>query len=239
MVWESWEVRVLEISNAQVTHGRVDPRWANPIKNWVKQSNQARAIQDTLNPSRISRLDAGALGPLRVVNGMSTTTSSTLTTAARENVAVSPYGDGLPGRPGNSTIRWGGGLMSHPEVQEQDEDNTPLQALNAKDLPVTPAPKRTIMPSLATLEKAVSARIYFENLYFPLLRQTPSREQRRLAMERDMAAMQLTESERERLRARWRQNETEYLRERRRKVDASAFSVLQTIGHGETYPSFV
>src|SRR5262249_24292482 len=148
--------RVHKMSNAPATHSRLDPRWANPIKNWVKQSNQARAINDARNPSRISRLDAGALGPLRVVNGMSTTTSSTLTTAARENVAVSPCAEGLPGRPRNSTIRWGGGLMSHPEVQEHDEENAPLrQVLNAKNLPVTPTPKRLIAPSLATLEKAV------------------------------------------------------------------------------------
>jgi protein-serine/threonine kinase len=32
-----------------------------------------------------------------------------------------------------------------------------------------PEPKRVITLSLATLERAVSARMYFENLYFPLL----------------------------------------------------------------------
>jgi hypothetical protein len=91
-----------------------------------------------------------------------------------------------------------------------------------------------ITPSLATLEKAVSARIFFENLYFPLFRQTPSREQRRIAMEKDMAELQLSHNQKERLRARWRQNETEYLRDRRRKVDVSAFFKLKTIGHGES-----
>ena len=93
-------------------------------------------------------------------------------------------------------------------------------------------PPRVITPSLATLEKAVAARIYFENLYFPLLRQPSSREQRRQAMEKDMAEMQLRPEQKELLRTRWRQNETEYLRERRQKVDASAFVKLKTIGHG-------
>ena len=51
-------------------------------------------------------------------------------------------------------------------------------------------------------------------------------------MERDMAAMGLSESAKEELRARWRQNETDYLREKRRKVDVSAFIKLKTIGHG-------
>ncbi|KAG2755273.1 kinase-like protein [Suillus brevipes Sb2] len=156
------------------------------------------------------------------MNGMSTATSSTITTAARENVHFSPA-DGLPGRPGNSTIKWGGALRPHLEVGECDHDL-------GLTLP-GPSP-RPIIPSLATLEKAVSARIYFENLYFPLLRQPPSREQRRIAMEKDMVIMHLSEDQKEALRAQWRQNETEYLRERRRKVDATAFIKLKTIGHG-------
>jgi protein-serine/threonine kinase len=164
---------------------------------------------------------------LRVVNGMSTTTSSLLTTAAQENFRLS-ITEGLPGRPGNSTIRWGAGLQSHPEVQEQDTE---------KDTMEPPHPVKPITPSLATLEKAVSARIYFENLYFPLFRHPPSREQRRLAMEKDMAEMQLSEAQKENLRARWRQNETDYLREQRHKVDVSAFKKLKTIGHG-AYESF-
>lgn len=82
----------------------------------------------------------------------------------------------------------------------------------------------------------MAARIYFENLYFPLFRQPNSREQRRAAMEKDMVELGLAHAQKERLRERWRQNETEYLRERRQKVDASAFVKLKTIGHGlETF----
>ncbi|KAK0212878.1 kinase-like domain-containing protein [Desarmillaria ectypa] len=206
-----------------------DPRWANPIKNRIRYNNDARPVNEVVSPVQPSQstskiIDAGALGPLRVVNGMSTTTSSTLTTAARENVSVSPV-EGLPGRPGNSTIRWGGGLVTHPEEQHEHE-------LPVKDLPEMPPVPKPITPSLATLEKAVSARIYFENLYFPLFRHTPSREQRRLAMERDMMDMQLSIAQKENLRARWRQNETDYLREKRQKVNVTAFTILKTIGHG-------
>jgi len=183
----------------------------------------------------VSPIDAGALGPLRVVNGISAATTSTLTTAARENFSVHPTPtvvDGLPGRPGNSTIRWAGGLVTHPEIQEHDERD-PLSEQSGKELPQPPPPPaKAIVPSLATLEKAVAARIYFENLYFPLLRQPPSREQRRLAMERDMMEMNLSQVLKEELRERWRKNETDYLRERRRKVDVNAFTVLKTIGHG-------
>ncbi|KAF8894073.1 kinase-like protein [Infundibulicybe gibba] len=206
-----------------------DPRWANPIKNRVKYNNQTRAINEVVNALKPSQYAVVDEPVLRVVNGMSTASSSTLTTAARENVTISPTPplDGLPGRPGNSTIRWGGGLKSHPEVQEIDDDSH-VQRANFADY----TPRRTITPSLATLEKAVSARIYFENLYFPLFRHPPSREQRRVAMEKDMMDLQLPQAQKENLRARWRQNETDYLRERRRKVDASAFTKLKTIGHG-------
>ncbi|GLB37641.1 putative kinase-like protein [Lyophyllum shimeji] len=211
-----------------------DPRWASPIKDRIRQNNQARAVNEVVNSSNPVRndWDDSARGELRVVNGVSstTTTSSMLTTAARENVILgSSYLDGLPGRPGNSTIRWGGGLKAHPEVQETDDEGATLQP---RDVPERRPAPRKIIPSLATLDKAVSARIYFENLYFPLFRHPPSREQRRLAMEKEMMEMNLSHAQKEELRARWRQNETDYLRERRRKVDASAFVKLKTIGHG-------
>ncbi|KAK7005676.1 kinase-like protein [Favolaschia claudopus] len=213
-----------------------DPRWANPIKDRVRQVNQAKAVNEVVNalkPSQgsTSPYDGRNVGPLRVVNGLSTTTtSSTLTTAARENfLTSSPSPDGFPGRPGNSTIRWGGGLQAHAEDEEHLLDNDAEESVN--ELPLPP-PRKPITPSLATLEKAVSARIYFENLYFPLFRHPPSREQRRLAMERDMAEMQLSQMQKENLRARWRQNETDYLRDRRRRIDVTAFRKLKTIGHG-------
>ncbi|KAJ7594009.1 kinase-like domain-containing protein [Mycena floridula] len=212
-----------------------DPRWANPIKNWIRQKflpKQPEVIPPP-QPSQISRIDAGALGPLRVVNGTSSETSSSLTTTARENVSINHGVEGLPvGRPGNSTLKWGQGLQAHPEVQEHLEHDDTVIEIASTELPDQPPPRKPITPSLATLEKAVSARIFFENLYFPLFRQAPSREGRRLAMERDMSELNLSPAQKEELRARWRQNETDYLRDQRRKVDVSAFVKLQTIGHG-------
>jgi len=206
-----------------------DPRWAIPIKARVREANQARAINEVVNALRPEQRSTanGEDAPLRVVNGIGTQTSSLITVAAMENVRFSTT-DGTPGRPGNSTIRWGGGLVSHPEPVLEEEPGLRL----SENKPPLPEPKKDITPSLATLERAVSARIYFENLYFPLLRQPPSREQRRTAMEKDMLSMGLSEARKEDLRARWCQNETDYLREQRRKVDVSAFIKLKTIGHG-------
>ncbi|KXN91072.1 Serine/threonine-protein kinase CBK1 [Leucoagaricus sp. SymC.cos] len=202
-----------------------DPRWANPIKARVRQANQAKAINEVVSALKPSQ---GMYGELHVVNGISTNTSSSLTTAAKENYVTPSNIDGLPGKAGYSTGRWGG-LRSHPQIQENEELG-PIDLVQGDEPP--PAPPRPINPSLSTLEKAVATRIYFENLYFPLLRHPPSREQRRMAMERDMAEMQLSDDQKELLRARWRQNESDYLRERRRKLDASAFIKLKTIGHG-------
>jgi len=230
MVWENWEVVLSTVVQPPFTQtdNSLDPRWANPIKDHVRRNNQARAVNEVVNalkPFDSSKFNT-MYPALHVVNGVSPTTSSLLTTAAQENFHFSVT-EGLPGRPGNSTIRWGGGLQSHPELQEHEDGVSPVEQGIAE------SPRaQLITPSLATLDKAVSARIYFENLYFPLFRHPPSREQRRIAMERDMAEMQLNEAQRENLRNRWRQNETDYLRDQRRKVDVSAFRKLKTIGHG-------
>ncbi len=196
----------------------------------MREANQARAINEVVNalkPGHLCPANAED-APLRVVNGISTQTSSMITVAARENVRLSTT-DGMSGRPGNTSIVWGGSLAAHPE---QELDDEPAQRLSENNHPLL-EPKRVVTPSLATLERAVSARIFFENLYFPLLRHPPSREQRRLAMEKDMLSMGLPERRKEDLRARWRQNETDYLREKRQKVHVSAFVKLKTIGHGE------
>ncbi|KAH9978983.1 kinase-like domain-containing protein [Lactifluus volemus] len=190
-----------------------DPRWAIPIKARIREANQARAINEVVN----------ALEPEQ-----HQTANGERAPYLQGRMYISPTLKVLLAAPGNSSIRWAGGLVPHTE-QELEDESTPQ--LSASNQPL-PEPGRVITPSLATLEKAVSARIFFENLYFPLLRQPPSREQRRLAMERDMLAMRLSEYRKEELRARWRQNETDYLREQRRKVDVSAFIKLKTIGHG-------
>jgi protein-serine/threonine kinase len=82
----------------------------------VREANQARAINGVVNaPKAVHHCPADAEdAPLRVVNGISTQTLSMITVAARENVHLSTT-DGIPGRPENSTIRWGGGLVAHPE----------------------------------------------------------------------------------------------------------------------------
>lgn len=83
---------------------------------------------------------------------------------------------------GSSTSACGGTLHAYSNVVERvGADPTTVEGSFSCTYR-----EPAITPSLATLEKAVSTRIYFENLYFPLLRQRPSREQRRAAMEKNL-----------------------------------------------------
>ena len=97
----------------------VDPRWAVPIKNMIQQSNQVRAVNEVVNALRPSTTSRPEVAQLRVMNGINT--SSTIITVARENVFLTPV-DGFPEQPGNSTIRWGGGLQPY---LEHDLETTP------------------------------------------------------------------------------------------------------------------
>lgn len=212
-----------------------DPRWADPIKLRVRHHAQAKAVNEVmnaLNPSLANDVGNNIKPPLRVMNGMSTPTASTVT-AATAGTSVNARYSPVEGLPRNSTLRAMGGLLTHAE--HEDEDDPAIQNKVMPEIPQQRTP-RPIVPSLQTLEKAVAAKIYFENLYFPLLRQPPSREQRRLAMEREMEEMGLGEARKAELRTRWLRNETDYLREQRRKVDVTAFVKLKTIGHGLWLP---
>ena len=149
-------------------------------------------------------------------------------------VASSVPPSAWPGAP--ISVQAAGTYLPSPQEREEEEESSHNASLDPwaarRAAAIQPPRPRTIIPSLPTLEKAVSARIYFENLYFPLLRQQPSRERRRLAMEREMEQLGMSEGQRLVVRERWRKNETEYLRERRARVDVNSFVKLKTIGHG-------
>ncbi|KAG8925338.1 hypothetical protein FRC00_004085 [Tulasnella sp. 408] len=125
-------------------------------------------------------------------------------------------------------------LSTSPTSPSALERSRTVKAIPESEPPLVPSKDepKPINPSLSTLEKAASARIYFENLYYPLFRHPPSRERRRLAMEREMDQMGMPDGMREKVRDQWRRNETDYLREQRKKVNVSAFRELKVIGHG-------
>ncbi|EJT97277.1 kinase-like protein [Dacryopinax primogenitus] len=202
-----------------------DPSWAAPIKQVVRAKMQERAIAEVVSNMRTDVIPGASHPPLRVVNG-----GSSLITSTTGSVPPVPQKDvwrsrnAIDGLPHTAEDR----AAAMFTLARTDEGNIPT--LREGFRPRTKS--RPIVPSLITLEKAVSARIYFENLYFPLLRQPPSREQRRVAFEKDLDILRIDEAHKEGLRERWRKNETDYLRERRRKIDVSGFIRLKTIGHG-------
>lgn len=117
---------------------------------------------------------------------------------------------------------------------------------------VTPHRFRVVKPSLPTLEKAMSVALFFEQFYHALLKPPKlakegltkgavaahpgnyllSRARRMAMLERELASPEMTEEERERIREEWRKDETNVLRERRRKVGVQSFEIGRVIGHG-------
>ncbi|KAG9005549.1 hypothetical protein FRB90_010337 [Tulasnella sp. 427] len=268
-----------------------DPRWARPIKDYVRQQAQARAIAEVVGAMHPTlsqlvsipgestvddRTKRVGPAPLRVVNGMSTPSSLTATTINTPKATIESPVTGTPVRIEGLPSPRGGpwpigagpnalpsGLQHGPPIPEHSEaavDGLPLSSSPTTLVPLSTSPTtlsplersrtvkaipeseppmvpskddpKPINPSLSTLEKAASARIYFENLYYPLFRQPPSRERRRIAMEREMDHMGMPEGMRDKVREQWRRNETDYLREQRKRVDVSAFTELKVIGHG-------
>src|SRR6266850_2942233 len=125
----------------------LDSRWAVPVKARVREANQARAICQVNALKSVQQSSAnGEDALLRVADGISTQTSSLSAVAARGNRRLSTNTDGTSGRPGNSTIRWGGGLVSQVLEDEPGLENKPRLSET----------KKVITSSFATSEKAVS-----------------------------------------------------------------------------------
>ena len=89
-----------------------------------------------------------------------------------------------------------------------------------------------LRPSLTTVEKSVAAKIFFENLYYGILKKPRDRDTRKAGLERELASLRIPESSKDAIRAAWATNESEYLRDLRSRVTVNSFARLKTIGHG-------
>ncbi|KAJ1026726.1 hypothetical protein NDA16_002324 [Ustilago loliicola] len=89
-----------------------------------------------------------------------------------------------------------------------------------------------VRPSLETVEKSVAAKIYFENLYYGILKKPKARDTRRAGLEAELASLRIPESNKDQIRQAWMANETRYLRDLRARVNVNSFLKLKTIGHG-------
>lgn len=89
-----------------------------------------------------------------------------------------------------------------------------------------------VRPSLETVEKSVAAKIFFENLYYGILKKPKARDTRRAGLEAELASLRIPESSKNQIREAWMANETQYLRDLRARVNVNSFLKLKTIGHG-------
>lgn len=155
----------------------------------------------------------------------------------------------LPGRPSSSpnaqtlTFDRPGMFNPLPTSAESPPPASPSsdRTITATDSHETPSSDdisspfglpRNFVPSLTTIEKAASTKIFFETKYHEILRKPRSRDQRKALLEAELSRLQMTDKQRNTVRAAWALSETEYLREVRSKVGVGSFVKLKTIGHG-------
>ncbi|PWN39616.1 kinase-like protein [Ceraceosorus guamensis] len=158
--------------------------------------------------------------------------------------------DGLPGsggrgaigalfetRPTSMVVREIDGIpaANSPAKNEQDYEHQQRKAVLG-DAQLTDAMAlragAALRPSLTTIEKSVAAKIFFENLYYGILKTPRARDTRRAGLEADLASLRIPESSKDLIRAKWLANETEHLRDIRARVNVNSFAKLKTIGHG-------
>lgn len=114
--------------------------------------------------------------------------------------------------------------MAPPPPPQAQGESAGEETINQLDL--------NIRPSLQTVEKSVAAKIFFENLYYGILKKPRARDTRRQGLEAELAQLRIPESSKNEIRAAWAANETEYLRDLRARVNVNSFAKLKTIGHG-------
>ncbi|GHJ85462.1 hypothetical protein NliqN6_1864 [Naganishia liquefaciens] len=225
--------------------GRLTPGWSplNPIPNpfesaFSPPSSRRVSGEDNRFHDTISTISPVA--PLRVRARKSVPPVVTTALSVRQPMTVAPEDiDGMPFPSTPTKLREGVQFTNTASV------TTASRHIGSKavvDLFDFSNPPQMIQPSLATLEKAASIAIFFETLYHALLKPpatlqaahpdnyTCARERRRLALEDEMDERGLTAPEKEKLRQRWVEAETNNLRERRRKVGLNSFTKMKVIG---------
>lgn len=224
-------------------------RWSplNPIPNpfesaFVPPSSNRTSV-DGSKESRDGMLSPSPIAPLRVKARKSVPPVITSPLPLRQPITVAPEEiDGMPFPSTPTSVR--DGTFSLNVDQPVGPDETLATDLSHHTVN-SGFPTRIIQPSLPTLEKAASIAIFFETLYHALLKPPPTlqaahpdnyicaRELRRLALEDEMANRGLKETDKEALRQKWVEAETNNLREKRRRVGSNSFTKLKVIGHGK------
>lgn len=220
-----------------------------PIKEASRARARARAIAEVQSNRPVD------VGSLKVTNGLSVLSSSNASVDTRSSLPVVEENLRPPTFPGMPPLER---TFTAETIVDLGEGTTRIPRLNPRiplsDLPasfdipdpVTPNDSalagtesdsdlglpRNFVPSLATIERAVAAKVYFETHYHALLRKPRDRDTRKAMLETELSRLNITDAERRNVRAAWALSETEYLREMRHRVGIGSFVKLSTIGHG-------
>lgn len=126
--------------------------------------------------------------------------------------------------------------FSDPTSNSDQSDLRPSSPSGLKKVPEDEAIEetgtRSFIPSLQTVEKAVAAKVFFEQHYYSILKRPRDRDQRKELLETEILRLNLTEAEQNNIRMAWVLSETNYLREIRSRVGMNSFIKIKTIGHG-------
>lgn len=167
-------------------------------------------------PRRITRVPPPQLTPPQ-------TTSNVVIGTTK----FSPHGYNRPGVP----LSWDTNeTTSSLLLTSNDSDLEPNSFESSLSDPFS-LPSR-YLPSLTTIEKAASTKIYLETKYHSLLKTPPSRETRKHLLEKELSRLNLKEEQKQEAREAFRLSETEYLRDMRQRINVGSFKRLKVIGRG-------
>ncbi|RIA98679.1 kinase-like domain-containing protein [Glomus cerebriforme] len=89
-----------------------------------------------------------------------------------------------------------------------------------------------VVLSLATIEKSVAAKIYFENYFYGIFKKPSGRSKRRLQLETELENMKFSDQDKVEIRQEWLNLESDYMRLLRKKITINSFQMIKTVGHG-------
>ncbi|GAA5940938.1 serine/threonine-protein kinase [Sporobolomyces koalae] len=147
---------------------------------------------------------------------------------AVQTVKFSPLGYTRPGVP----LSWDSIETPTPSSLQAASQETIVDDFEPSPLSDPFALPSKFIPSLTTIEKAVSTKVYLETKYHSLLKTPPSRETRKRLLEKELTRLNLRDDQKDEVRDAWRLSETEYLRDMRARVGVGSFKRLKVIGRG-------
>ncbi|KAH9808025.1 hypothetical protein DFH28DRAFT_936840 [Melampsora americana] len=232
-----------------------EPGWVTPIKVISRQKAaeaQARGIGEIFSQMEESGLKKGSL---KVVNGMPTSDSqSSMKSNLPETLPLTTNLEQITSPKVEEFLELSGideddhpkTIIVHPnrsrplmDFSEPSSDLSNSRSSSPSSLKNVPEDEaieergtRNFIPDLQTVEKAVAAKVFFEQHYYSILKRPRDRDQRKELLETEINRLNLTQAEQNNIRMAWVLSETNYLREIRSRVGMNSFIKLKTIGHG-------